>query len=322
MLRKTTKLYTEIISKESLMKKICVLLLILVLVQPNIVHSDILLKSSNDVEKLKQLDCSELVEEPIVTEKNLTPVTIDINRSIGDTYEPNETMKTAYGPIYNEQEYSSYIFSSDDTDYYYFETNETGYISITLSNLPDDYDLYLYDSAGAQIGASTMGLIKSEAISIPITYTGKFYIKVIGYGGVYSTDQAYKLSVNYPKSFRWYYEDLSIHSPHNYPNNYNEIYEYRKMGAQKVGVYFDYISTQAGHDYVYILNRYWVEEACYDGGTGGFWAIVDNDSILVNLVSDSSITEYGYHISKVGYYSDGPITIEDVDIDYEYDPDI
>ncbi|ERI92596.1 bacillolysin family protein [Clostridiales bacterium oral taxon 876 str. F0540] len=111
-----------------------------------------------------------------------------------DTYESNNTMSTAYGPLTSGTVYNSYIYSSTDIDYYYINAS-SGYINISLSNLPKDYDIYLLNSAGNVVAKS-----ESTNTTENIRYyaaAGKYYIKVVGYNGVYSTTTPYALKVTY-----------------------------------------------------------------------------------------------------------------------------
>lgn len=112
-----------------------------------------------------------------------------------DPYEPNETIAQAYG-IVSGTIYNSYIYTTTDVDYYKFTVSTGKSISISLTNLPADYDLYLYNSAGTQVAKSENGSTTSETI----TYTaaiGTYYVKVIGYSGAKSTTTKYALKAIY-----------------------------------------------------------------------------------------------------------------------------
>lgn len=230
-----------------------------------------------------------------------------------DTYEPNNSTSAAYGPITSGTVYDSYIYSSSDTDYYYFNTTAAGSITVSLTNLPKDYDVYLLNSSGTTVAKSENGSTSSESISYSSTAAGKYYVKVAGYSGAYSTTTAYALKATYPSgtsAFQWYYETKAVNSPHNYTNNYNNTYTYTKAGAQKVSVHFTRLETEAGYDFVYIKDKNGNTIASYDGTKSAFWAQVDGDTINVNLVTDSSVTAYGYTIDQVGYYSDHALSLE------------
>ncbi|MRR09300.1 T9SS type A sorting domain-containing protein, partial [bacterium] len=117
----------------------------------------------------------------------------------GDTYEPNGTVATAYGPLVSGTTYNSYIYSANEIDYYKLNVTMAGAITVTLGNLPGDYDLYLYSTDGTtQLGSSTASGTTSESINYSATAAGTYYVKVIGYNGVYSTTVAYALNATYP----------------------------------------------------------------------------------------------------------------------------
>lgn len=220
-----------------------------------------------------------------------------------DTYEPNNTQGTAYGPITSGTAYNSKIFSSSDVDYYKFNTGGAGTISISLSNLPGDYDVYLYNSAGTQVASGTKGGTSSESVSYNAAGAGTFYVKVIGYNGVFSTTQAYNLTVTYPASTGSWHEVVQAYdTPHPYTNNYNQSHTYTKAGALKVGLHFTKLETETNYDYVYIKDKSGATKFTYTGTKADFWVEVDGDTITSNLVSDYSITKYGYTIDKVKYY--------------------
>lgn len=231
-----------------------------------------------------------------------------------DPYEPNNSTTAAYGPITSGTVYNSYIYSSSDVDYYYFNTAAAGTITVNLSNLPKDYDLYLLDSSGTTVAKSENGSTTSENISYSSSAAGKYYVKVVGYSGAYSTSTMYALKATYPTgstgNYQWYYGTASVDTPHNYANNYNNTYTYTKAGAQKVSVHFSRLETEAGYDFVYIKDKAGNTIAQYDGTKSAFWAQVDGDTINVNIVTDGSVTAYGYHIDQVGYYSDKPLSLD------------
>nr|WP_308216587.1 M4 family metallopeptidase [Pseudalkalibacillus decolorationis] len=228
-----------------------------------------------------------------------------------DTYEPNNSISDAYGPITTGTTYNSYISSASDVDYYKFDASTTGNISVSLSNLPGDYDVYLYNSNGSLVAQSENGGTSSESISYSASNTGTYYVKVVGYNGASSTSTAYALNVTYPSdsssTAQWYYETASADTPHPYPDNYNNGHTYSKPGAQKVAIHFSRFETEAGYDFVNVKDKNGNVIAQHDGTKSAFWVIVDGDEITVNLVSDGSITDYGYHIDQVAYFNDQPL---------------
>ncbi len=109
-------------------------------------------------------------------------------------YEVNETQATA-ASIALSTNISAAIGSATDIDYYKVTTTVSSNFSVSLTNLPADYDLYMYNAAGTQIGSSTAGSTTAETITLSTQAAGTYYVKVIGYGGVFSTSVCYNLNV-------------------------------------------------------------------------------------------------------------------------------
>ncbi len=118
----------------------------------------------------------------------------------GDSYEPNDTLATAYylgGPL-GTYTANAYISSSTDIDCFSV-TQDAGYtITITLDQLPADYDLELYNSSGTFLAGSYNGGTITESISYTVLTTASYYVVVYGYNGAYSTTNQYRLTVNVP----------------------------------------------------------------------------------------------------------------------------
>ena len=64
---------------------------------------------------------------------------------------------------------------------------------MTLSNLPADYDLRLYNSAGTLLSTSANGGNASEQIKYNNAPVGTYYIRVYGYNGVFNSSTCYTL---------------------------------------------------------------------------------------------------------------------------------
>jgi hypothetical protein len=87
------------------------------------------------------------------------------------------------------------INTSSDVDYYKFVISTAGTATITLVNLPANYDLYLYSSNGtSQLAVSRSQGTKSESISGTFS-VGTYYVKVIGKNGALNTSNCYTLRV-------------------------------------------------------------------------------------------------------------------------------
>ncbi|MFD3156618.1 M4 family metallopeptidase [Haloimpatiens sp. FM7330] len=103
--------------------------------------------------------------------------------------------------------------------------------------------------------------------------------------------------------YKWNYEDMSIESPHNYPNNYQKSQKYSKEGAQRVAVHFSNISTENGYDYVYVLDKDRNVVKSFTGNVSDKWVVVEGDTLYVYIESDAYVNEYGYKVDRTAYYS-------------------
>lgn len=100
-------------------------------------------------------------------------------------FEPNETQATA-AAITSGVTNSAAISSSTDIDYFKITTTATSNIVYNLVGPSGvDFDLYVYNSAGTQIGSGT-GTTATETVSLNSQAAGTYYIKVIGYNGANS----------------------------------------------------------------------------------------------------------------------------------------
>jgi hypothetical protein len=101
-------------------------------------------------------------------------------------FEPNETQATA-AAIASGVTNSAAISSTTDVDYYKITTTATSSMAYNLVGPTGvDYDLYVYNSAGTQIGSGT-GSTATETVSLTSQAAGTYYIKVIGYSGANSS---------------------------------------------------------------------------------------------------------------------------------------
>ncbi len=109
-------------------------------------------------------------------------------------YEPNETRPTAATIPANTVVYAT-IGSTSDLDYYTLTTSVTSDFVVTLSSLPDDYDLQMFNPAGTSIGLSENGGTTNETISLSSLAAGTYYFYVYGWAGANSNIDCYDLNV-------------------------------------------------------------------------------------------------------------------------------
>lgn len=100
-------------------------------------------------------------------------------------FEPNETQATA-ATVTSGTANSAAISSTTDVDYFKIVTAATSNNTFALAGPAGvDYDMYIYNSAGTQIGAGT-GSTATENVSLTNQAAGTYYIRIIGYNGANS----------------------------------------------------------------------------------------------------------------------------------------
>jgi len=111
-----------------------------------------------------------------------------------NAYEANESLSAA-ATVSTNTNISAAIGSTTDKDWFKFTLGSTSNLNITLSNLPADYDIILYNSAGTEIKRSENGGTTSETISNTNTAAGTYYVQLLGYNGANSTTVCYTLNI-------------------------------------------------------------------------------------------------------------------------------
>lgn len=111
-----------------------------------------------------------------------------------NNFEPNESLSAAASVATNTT-HSAAITSTTDNDWYRFTLSGTNNLNITLTNLPADYDIILFNSAGTEISRSENGGTTSESIVNNNTAAGTYYLRVFGWNGANSTTVCYNLNI-------------------------------------------------------------------------------------------------------------------------------
>lgn len=114
-----------------------------------------------------------------------------------NSYESNNTIGTA-AIIPVNTNILSLIGSSTDRDWYRIATTTAApKLRVTLSTLPADYDVRLYNSAGTQLAISQLTGTSTETIKYNSATVGAtYYIQVYGYNGVFNTGTCYTLNAS------------------------------------------------------------------------------------------------------------------------------
>ena len=116
--------------------------------------------------------------------------------SCSDNYESNNSLSAAKSIPVNTN-IVALIGTSTDVDWFKFSNTSTNKnIRVTLSNLPLDYDLYLYNSSGTLLAKSENGGTTSETVKYNNGSVATYYVRVKGYNGAYSSSKCYTLNAS------------------------------------------------------------------------------------------------------------------------------
>lgn len=114
----------------------------------------------------------------------------------GESYEPNNTKNKAKA-IALETDILSQISVTGDIDWFSFSNSSASpNIQLTLSTLPANYNIKLFDPSGVNVMTSAKHGTSSEAIIYNTATTGKYTVKIYGVNGAYSNMQCYTLHVS------------------------------------------------------------------------------------------------------------------------------
>ncbi|MCS6904421.1 MAG: fibronectin type III domain-containing protein [Bacteroidia bacterium] len=110
-----------------------------------------------------------------------------------DPFEPNNTLPdaknfpaTAYG----------YICPVGDVDWFRFTLSTTASFTVTLTNLPADYDIQLYDANNQLLRESDNWGTSSERISMSAAAPGTYFLRIVGYDGAFNARLPYTLNLS------------------------------------------------------------------------------------------------------------------------------
>ncbi len=114
----------------------------------------------------------------------------------GDTYEPNDSITDAYGPLTYGKQYVSFIQDNQDIDFYGFHTDADSNILICLENIPEraNYDLQVFDPGERLVVTAAEPRQTPEVLSFRTRTAGMHYVAVVAQSG-YNSRQPYHLTV-------------------------------------------------------------------------------------------------------------------------------
>ena len=112
-----------------------------------------------------------------------------------DQYESNDVFGSP-APVPTGVDLSAQINSVSDVDYYSFtNTASQRRISVTLTNLPADYDMQLFRTDGFLLRTSQNRSTANESFTLNTNTIGTYIISVYGYNGAFSSSQCYTLNI-------------------------------------------------------------------------------------------------------------------------------
>ena len=121
----------------------------------------------------------------------------DLDADDPDVLEDNDNFQQA-SPLLPGATVSAYINPPFDNDYFRLPVAIlSSTIVVSLTELPADYDLYLYDPAQELVATSAKSGLTNESITYAAgSETGDFFIRVAGKGSVFSSENSYTLRTN------------------------------------------------------------------------------------------------------------------------------
>lgn len=116
-----------------------------------------------------------------------------VSTSCSSAYEANETQAAAAAIPLNSTIYAA-VTTATDVDFFKVTTTATANNTYTLAGPAGvDFDLYVYNSAGTQLGSST-STTANETVTLNAQAAGTYSVKVFGYNGALSAT-CYTLTV-------------------------------------------------------------------------------------------------------------------------------
>ena len=130
-----------------------------------------------------------------VTTSSFKNITVNAASVCNNSLEPNATLGAAIA-ITTSSTLKSQIASSTDLDWFKFIPTTNGTVTITLTTLPFDYDIFLHNASNNQLASSEAGGTANESFPYNVSAGVTYYIKILGYQNVFSTTSCYTLTVS------------------------------------------------------------------------------------------------------------------------------
>ncbi|NHJ22477.1 MAG: hypothetical protein EAX91_16140 [Candidatus Lokiarchaeota archaeon] len=194
------------------------------------------------------------------------------------------TAKTAYAIVVGISDYPG---DTNDLNYCDDDSQDVYSMLIDDFNFKPENVYYFQDSDASKSAISNaFDLIASQVTSDDI-----FFFYYSGHGGAGTSSTGI--------------QSCSVDSPHPYPNNYDHMWSIYRSGAAYMRVHFDRFEVEYDYDYVLLGDSDLGAGYYYEGYTGyssGFWSgwipLLSNNRLYVRLITDYSITEWGFSIDS------------------------
>ncbi len=163
--------------------------------------------------------------------------------SCSDVYETNNTQSAAKTINVNTN-IQALLNTNTDVDWFKFSNTSTQKnIRVTLSGLPADYDLRLYNSTGTLLATMANGGLTTETIKYNNGTVGTYFIRVYGYNGAFNASSCYTLRADISSTaFKLMGEEGEVTAESEnsffevYPNPNKGFFNY-KIDSQTIGNY-------------------------------------------------------------------------------------
>ncbi len=182
---------------------------------------------------------------------------------------------------------SDYPGSTSDLSYCDDDAQDIYSMLINEYNFKPENIIYLQDSTATKAEINSA----FNDITAQITQDDIFFFYYSGHGGADVVNDGIHF--------------YSIDSPHPYPNYYDNTWSIYHPNAAYIRVYFDHFDTEYDYDWVYLGDSDIVYDYVYEGYSGystGFWSgwipLLSDNRIYIRLISDYSITEWGFSIDR------------------------
>jgi immune inhibitor A len=133
----------------------------------------------------------------IITDIGKTGTTMTFSLFVGDTYEPNNSIAQAYGPLEFGKRYVSFLWDQKDLDFFMFHAEANTMNIIYLEDIPYglDYELQVFNIQGKLLFATNEPEQSTKKLSFKTNKSETYYVEVVSNFG-YSSKQHYSLTVD------------------------------------------------------------------------------------------------------------------------------